>query len=480
MTDSTILKKIIILFLFIFLLKSWTYPSYKGFALRESKGHTNDITIEIPDLKSFVTGNGIQVFYIEDELPQLAIIVTIGFGKLYENKNNAGISDLLAKTLTLSGSKKYPGASLHQTIESIGGRISIHSTWETTIISLRVIEKHSELAFNILVDLLEHPKLDNEHIKHARSLLLERVRRKNDRPSEIAFEKAREIIFDGDTYGAICSKKSLNSITRNDLLKVWETYFRSKNIIMGISTSINYSKIRDYVKTKFNKLRRGGRRVYAVDSKKISDSMREKSKKIYLIPKDIPQSTIVVGTIAPNISDNRIFSLTLMNYILGGGSFNSRLMKEIRVKRGLAYVVQSVIKFRKKTGVFLAFAQTKTESLDLTLSLLLSNIQIMTEKQVMDDELQWAKESLRNSYIFEFDTYIDLLNKFITLNYNGLTEKYLKDYPNNITKVTNKNIVNSCRDIIGNGLVKVVVGKKEILMKKLKQYGEVILVENPN
>ena len=102
----------------------------------------------------------------------------------------------------------------------------------------------------------------------------------------------------------------------------------------------------------------------------------------------------------------------MMNYILGGGSFTSRLMREIRVKRGLSYSVQSIIRFRKNTGIFLAFAQTKYETTDSALSLLLENTGLMSEEMVTDEEIKWTNESIKNSYIFEFDTPQSILNKY--------------------------------------------------------------------
>lgn len=102
-----------------------------------------------------------------------------------------------------------------------------------------------------------------------------------------------------------------------------------------------------------------------------------------------------------------------MNYILGGGSFNSRLLKEIREKRGLSYAVQSVIRFRKNTGAFFAYAQTKTETADLALSLMLENSNAMATAEVENGELSWAKDAIQNSFIFEFNTLADILNKYI-------------------------------------------------------------------
>lgn len=432
--------------------------------------------IELPEVKSAELKNKLKLFYIKDEIPQLTILLSVGFGKLYETNKNAGISDLLAGTLSLSGSKKYPGELMQEKIESVGGTISVTSSWEETQISVRVLADYADLAFDIISDLILNPLLDPGNMEKARSLLLEDVRRKNDSPDVLAFEKLREIIFNGDGYGAAMRAETLNSIALNDLNSIINIYFTASNITAGISSSIEFSKINEYFNKYMASIKTGTAVDYTVAPDKMIKSAKEKAV-IYLLPKDIAQATIAVGTIAPPVSDNRIYELTLMDYILGGSSFDSRLVEEIRVKRGLSYAVQSVIKFRKKTGVFIAFAQTKNDTADLALSLILDNIRLISAEPVAAEELKNSKEFIRNSYIFEFDTPQSILSKYLFLNYNNLQKSFLLDYVKKIEAVSPEMLLEAGKDLFNSGLVAVVVGKKE-LDKKLEKIGKVLVV-NP-
>lgn len=436
----------------------------------------NTDSVSLPDIKRSTLKNGIETFYIKDELPHLLIIVSIGYGKLYENSANAGISELLADTINLGGSEKYTGQDLHYTVESIGGIFSVTSSWEQTYITMRVLERYAETAFDIVYDVIQNPLLDNDSIGKARSLLLEDVRRKKDEPDILAFEKLRELIFNGDGYGAVPTESTLKSITRKDLINIKEKYYTGKNTIMGISTSLSPADVNGYLQQKFQEIKEGEARDYYYDEKEIARQIKEKSKKIYIIPKDIPQSTIVLGTTAPSIRDSAVFPLTVMNYILGGSSFTSRLMREIRVKRGLSYAVQSIMRFRKNTGVFIAYAQTRHETTDRALSLLSENINLMREQRVTDEELRWTKESIKNSYIFEFDTPQIILNKYTDLYYNNLPETFYKYYLEKIEGVTTQSIIKHTKDLLENGLIKVVVGKRE-LKDSLSNFGEIVIIE---
>jgi zinc protease len=273
----------------------------------------------------------------------------------------------------------------------------------------------------------------------------------------------------------VMDEKSINSISRNDLIDTMNNYFTAKNIIIGTASSHSINEIENNLKG-FDSLKEGAVMNYSVDINALKKSLAEKSKKIYLLPKDIPQAAIVVGTVAPDIKDAGFYSLSLMNDILGGSDFNSRLMHEIRVKRGLAYAVQSVIRFRKNTGIFLAYAQTRNETADTALSLMLENIEQMSKQQVKNEELKLATDSIKNSYIFEFDTPVNILKKYSFLSYNGLPESFLFNFVNRMESVSKDEIQKAAGEIFGKGFIKLVIGKKE-LEKSLSKFGSVVIIE---
>ena len=432
--------------------------------------------IDLPAVDSLVLDNGLRIYYIRDELPRYSISVSIGYGKLYETKDNAGISSLFADTLSLSGSANYPGRKLHDSIEEIGGRIKIYSSWEDTVITLQLLDRYYDLALNIIQDILANPLTNPAMLEKARLLLLEDIRRKQDSPDTLAFEKARSVIFNGDGYGAVPTEESVKSLSAKNMVEIIAKYFSAKNIIISMSGPIEFSKIKSSLKKKLSGIKEGNKIEYKIDNNTILKQLAEKSGNIYFLQKNIPQATVVTGTIAPDIHGKNNYALTLMNYVLGGGSFISRLMQEIRVKRGLAYGVQSVIRFRKNTGVFLAYAQTNTDSLDKTLELLLENIRKMSETEINESELSLSKDSIRNSYIFEFATPIDILNQYTFINYNNLPESYLKNYVKKIDSVNGKEIKKSAGKLINNGLITVVVGDKK-LMDKLKKFGKIVQIK---
>lgn len=436
------------------------------------------INLTLPRVITRTLGNGLRTFYIRDELPQLTLIASIGYGKLHENSGNAGTSELLARMLVLSGSKKYPGEKLSAAVEGIGGRINIQGSWENIVITVRVLERHSDLAWDVISDLLKNPNFSEPYFSDAKSLIYERIRRRRDNPAELAFEKLRQVIFMGSGYGSISTEGSVRSIALNDLVSLWKSHAAGRNIMFGISGPMDNRTVADIAEKKLGDIQAGTVSSYRINKSAVLTSVKKSSGRIYLIPRPIPQATVVVGTVAPDIKDPCVYPLRIMDYILGGGSFNSRLTREIRVKRGLSYAVQSIIRFRKETGVFFAFAQTRNEQAKTTLSLLLDNISRMAKEPVSSGELSWAIDATINSYIFEFETPLDVLGQNLETAYYGFPSSFLTEYPDRIKKVTIADVAKSSCELFGHGLVSLVVGGEE-LKKSLASLGEVVVL-NPD
>ncbi len=438
-------------------------------------GNASD-SLDLPPVKVLSLDNGAKVFFVHDELPQLTIFISIGYGRLYENSQDAGLSDLVAKTISLAGSKHYPGIALHEKIDSIGGVFSVSSSNESTVISLSVLPRFREEAFAIVSDLLRYPVLEEAHFENARSLVIDGIRRRYDDPSNIAFDKTMEVLFGGNGYGAIPTAEKTGSHTLEMARSAVERYFVAKNILIGISSSLPFEEIRGDCVAHFGQLNSGEKADYTVDRSALEKSLAGNRGKIFLHVKDIPQSTVVVGTLAPDIRSRACYPLTLMNFILGEGSFNSRLMREIRVKRGMAYAVASVIRFRRNTGVFLAYAMTKNENATTVLSLLRENITGMGRMKLPEPDLKWAKSSIKNSYIFRFETPMDILGNYLEKDFYGLPDDYYERYLDRINSVSDEQVLRDSGTLFGGGFVTCVVGNED-LKDLLKGQGEVVLVK---
>ncbi len=432
--------------------------------------------LDLPPVSNAVLANGIRLFYVPDDLPQITIIVTVGYGRLYEKRETAGLSDLLASTMSLGGSTGYPGATLHEAIDSMGGRLSVSASWESVTISIRVLERFREEAFAIAADIAARPNIEQVYLDNASGLVIDSIKRKYDNPFELAFEKAREIIFEGQGYGAVPTEEKIRSYSRALVQDAWKTHFAGRNMMIGVSSSIDFSEAERLCRKHFSGIHPGAPVRYETDNGKIREQVNRVRGKVFLYRKDIPQSTVVVGTVAPDIRNPGVLSLDLMNYILGGGSFSSRLMEDIRVKRGMAYAVQSVCRPRYRTGVFLAYAQTENRQAGEVLGLLVGNIERMASEPVAGRELTWAQGAISNAFVFRFDTPMEILSNYLEIAYNELPEDYYKTYLGRLNRVSAGEIVSESAQLLTPGLVMLVVGHPSV-EADLKRFGEVVIIE---
>ncbi|MBP7738281.1 MAG: insulinase family protein [Spirochaetes bacterium] len=463
------MKRIPLIAVLLALVLSWG-------ADRPASAQFSPDAIKLPPVEKSILKNGIRVFCIRDELPQVTVIASIGFGKLYEKKESAGISDVIARAISLGGSKNYPGPALHEAVDSMGGRLSVASSWEGTVISLKVLERFKKEAFAIVADLVANPAFDQRSLDTAKGLVADSIRRKYDDPAEIGFERVRDIIFGGEGYGSMPTAEKVGAYTVEDVKRLWGTYCAGRNIMIGVSSSMDCAEANSLCREHFSAVAPGFGSSYDADRTAILARVKASRGKIFFYQKDIPQSMVIVGTVAPDVSYAGGYALEIMNFILGGGSFNSRLMTEIRVKRGLAYAVQSIMKFRYKTGVFLAFAQVENKTLGEALGLLNQNIDRIAHEKISGEEMEWARKSTTNSFVFQFDTPMNILSNYMYIAYNNLPEDYFTGYIGRINAVAAQDVLAEAGMLFDTGLVTVVVGNESVI-PDLKKFGEVVIIK---
>jgi zinc protease len=185
------------------------------------------------------------------------------------------------------------------------------------------------------------------------------------------------------------------------------------------------------------------------------------------IDRDITQANIILGHIGVSRENPDFYALTVMNYILGGGGFSSRLMEEIRNKRGLAYSVATFFDSGKYPGSFQIVLQTKNASAQDAISLSLKQMERIRQEMVAENELEGAKKYLIGSFPMRFDTQGKLANFLSQVEYYGLGLNYPEKYPNLIRSVSREEILRVARIYLHpeNYILVVVANLKEAGVK---------------
>jgi zinc protease len=167
---------------------------------------------------------------------------------------------------------------------------------------------------------------------------------------------------------------------------------------------------------------------------------------LWVADKTLPQTTVLFGQMGIDKNDPDLQALQVLNFILGGGGFNSRFMREIRSNRGLAYSVYSYFRIgRRLPGLFLAGAETKNASVDEVVGLMREQMAALRETPVTAEELALAKNSLINSFVFAFEDSHEIVTRAMRLDFYHYPADYLTKYRERLAAVTADDVLAAAR-----------------------------------
>jgi predicted Zn-dependent peptidase len=196
---------------------------------------------------------------------------------------------------------------------------------------------------------------------------------------------------------------------------------------------------------------------------------------VRFIGKGTSQTHVRVGHLTIKENDPDYPALSILNDILGGSSFRSRLFQDVRTKQGLAYSVGSSLRAGvREQGVWLMRAETKSESTHDVISRLVANMERLREQPVTDAELAEAKEAFVNSFVFSFTSPSSIVARLIGLEYDGLPKDFLQQLRDQVVKLTKEDLLRAARAHLHPDRIKILaVGPAEALPRVLSGFGEV-------
>ncbi|HSG29364.1 MAG TPA: pitrilysin family protein, partial [Candidatus Krumholzibacterium sp.] len=263
---------------------------------------------------------------------------------------------------------------------------------------------------------------------------------------------------------------SVGSLTRDDLTDFHAKYFHPNNAIVGISGDVTKSEIEAMISEAFTGWEQAD--VAIPEVPELGDSPEPTINYIY---KDISQAYISLGHLGISSDNPDRCAVTIMNFILGGGSFTSWITTEVREKRGLAYSAGSGYSHDPfARGVFRAFAQTSAEEYSRALQVMLDQVERMKNEGPTEEELRKAVDSYLNGQVFDYDSKSGMVQRLVNLQFQGrpldTPEKDMETY----ASLTVDDIKEAARKYLhGDKLTILVVGDKEKFDKPLEDFGTV-------
>ncbi|MBN2569453.1 MAG: insulinase family protein [Deltaproteobacteria bacterium] len=433
-------------------------------------------TFEIPKAERFTLDNGIIVYFMgDDELPLVNISAVIRTGSLYDPKEKEGLAEITGSVMRTGGTARMKGDEIDEELDYMAGSMSVSTGRESGTLSMSVLKEDLDKGMRIFSDILIHPVFEESKLKQVQELSIESLRRVYDNPQRLAFREFTRIIYAGNPRGRLSSISSINNINRSDLIHFHRQFFYPANIMIAVSGDIK----KDKILTLLNKHLADWDITGNVQA--VPPPVKQPEKSISYIFKDIPQSVIILGQIAPGKKDPDFFSFQVLDFILGSGGFNSRIFNEIRNNLGLAYSAGSFYSAHNDYGIFAAYAMTKSASTAKTLSVISSIIKDTQDINVKEDELAWAKQSIDSSFVFSFTSAEEIAIQQLMVDYNNLPDDFLSTYRRNIKEVTLEDVKKVALSYLPEETQSVlVVGNEANFDEPLSRFGKITKIEVKN
>jgi len=396
---------------------------------------------KIPEVGREVTrtvlDNGIVLYLIEDrELPLISAHVLIRTGSIYDSEKNQALAGITGTVMRTGGTRSYSPDSLNAILEFIAGSLECGIGTESGSAGLSVMTKDIGLGLELLYEVLRYPRFDSARIELEKSQIKESIRRRNDNPGAIISREFTHLLYGNHPYGSIIEWNEVEPISRADLVAYHEKYFHPNNLMMAFSGDFKTSDMLKKIKKVFGKWESEN-----IDFPEIPKVQYGFEPGVFIINKDITQANIRVGQLGIKRDNPDKWAVSLMNYILGGGSFTSRLTSRVRSDEGLAYSVRSRFSIQSRDyGDFYAYTQTKTSTAKRALEIFFEEFEKIRNTLPSEEELEMARESYLNNFVFQFDSPGEIVNRLMSLEYDNFPADYYQTYLDNIRAVTLEDI----------------------------------------
>ena len=329
-----------------------------------------------------------------DSVRSVSIGIWCNNGSVNEKAEEHGISHFIEHML-FKGTKNRDHFQIVNEIDKLGGQMNAFTSKECTCFYVKCLDEHFRATAEVLTDMISNPTFPAEELEKEKGVVIEEINMNADDPDDVAFDILEDNVYRGMgmSHPVLGTKDTVSSFTHDKLNEYYFDHYTRDEIIVSVAGSFNKDEVIDYFKDKFHNLK--GSRSIETDK-----SVSELSDGGYIeVNKDIEQAHIAMGIRLFPASDSRRYPMMLLCNLLGGG-MSSRLMQNVRVKKGLAYSVYSMTGFYSYTGLFVISAGVSKDKVDEALEAIKDELDRLKGDDISIEEFQSSKEQLKSSFIF--------------------------------------------------------------------------------
>ena len=416
--------------------------------------------IELPEYDRYELDNGMVVYFVEDrDFPLVSGTAIIRTGSRFEPGNKVGLAELTGSVMRSGGTENHPAAELNSILEQKAASIETSINGSSGNASFSTLSEDLDTVFPLFAEVLRQPAFAADKFTLAKKQQQGAISRRNDDPGNIASREFNKVIY-GKTspYARTVEYETLDNISREDAINFYQTYVRPENIILGIVGDFDTEEMLERVQNAF-----GDWQVTTpIAALEPPAATQQYDGGIFAVNRpQQTQSNIVLGHIGGQFDSPDYPTLSVLNGVLNG--FGGRLFNEVRSRQGLAYSVYgSWNPGYDYNGMFVAGGQTQTDSTVPFITAVKNEIEKIRTDLVTEQELKNAKESILNSFVFNFENPNQTISRLMRYEYYDYPENFIFEYQDEVKNTTREDILNVAKKYLKpSQLITLVVGNVE-------------------
>lgn len=421
--------------------------------------------------KRIVLPNGMVLLLQEDhELPLIDGTMRIRGGSRLEPAPKIGLVDIYGDVWRTGGTKDKTGDQLDDFLEARAAKVETDGSVDSTTISFSCLKQDFADVFNVFVDVLQNPVFREDKIGLAKYQLDTAISRRNDDIDQIARRVAAQLAYGPQNpYARFPEYSTVAAVRRNDLIEWHDKFVHPNNIIFGVVGDFDSNAMERRIRQAFESWPKGP------EAPRPHIAFTPEKPQVYFVAKeDVNQSDIQMVSQGIQRNNPDYFAVEVMNYAFGSG-FTSRLVKDLRTAKGLAYAVGGGVGSAfDHPGIFRLAMGTKSATTAEAVDGLKEELQKLIIDPPKGEELRTAKDAILNAFVFNFDSKAKVLREQMAYEYYGYPLDFLDRYRAGIEKTTPEDVARVAKKYIHpEQFATLVVGNPEEIGNQLTKLGPV-------
>ena len=413
-------------------------------------------------IERVVSPAGIEAWLVRNPtVPLIALEFALRGSADQDPVDKAGAANLAADLLD-EGAGPFDATAFHDRLERKAIELSFNAGRDSLRGTLRTLKENSKEAFDYLGLSLSQPRFDSEAVERIRAQLMSRLRRETVSPRDVASRNWWATAFPDHPYGRPVegTLDSLPRISADDLRSYTRRVLARDHLKVAIVGDIDAQGAGALLDRAFGKL------PAKAELQMVSPVVAQGLGRRIVIQLDVPQAAVSFG--GPGISrgDPDFIAAYIVNHILGGGSLSSRLYREVREKRGLAYGISDSLVWLNYTALMIGSTATRADATGKTIEIIEHEIRRLAEEGPTEDEFSRAKTYLKGSFVLGLDTSNRIASQLLQMQLDNLGIDYMDRRTGLIDAVTLADAKRVAKRLLDNGLLVTVVGRPTGLNSK--------------